>query len=620
MSYNGFENNLSDSNFVIPKIFFANAITPIHFDNRESSLLANGNPRTFSSLANNPYYLLDFNQDKNKSQTFSFQTNYSYEKDDNSFISSVIVQNSKIKNTNSNLPFILDVSNLSFNKRVENYSFLTFSSVFKHDYGYQKFVETKLNYQFQNRDLNRDFYKGFFSLLQFPNNGLLVKKINQSQNRHELTFNVNGTFKIEEILGYYDNLSLYASSDLHYSSTLKNKAFINYSGSAFWDNFLRSNITIYTKYSFAQLEPSLQNNNLNFNSLQYKLADINLINNDQELFTSNQNSTTQEKQTTVGIKLNNFSLMTFNIECFYKKVNNLYAPVLTNNLFSWIPAVDYYQKGIEIDLEKRARNYYGNKKLNYNFNLNFSLYRNKVTSLKSSQNAIAMAGFSDVNKSYIEGEPLGVIVGNGYLRNENNQILIDDDGFPIKDSNPKILGDPNPDFVIGFDNKFTLKNFTVNITFDWHQGGQIWNGTEQALNYYGKSQATESLRNIKGFVFDGITQNGQVNTTPVDFYNPNLPVDQNRWVRYGIAGLSEENIVDASYFRLNNIGFSYQGETSNRDFKYKITLYTNNLFVISKNNASFVGNTLFNSTETTGLNYFNSPIVNVTGISFTVNF
>lgn len=618
ISYNEFKNNLTNSNFAINKIIFANAITPIHFDNKVSSLLPNGEQRSFSNLANNPYYLMHFKQDENKSDNLSFDVNYGYDYEGNSFKSNLVAQKSTIENTNGALPFTVNNLTATFNVRRENYTYLSFSNVFKHNFKNETFVESKLNYQYQKRDLQRDFYSGFSSVFQFPHDGILSNQINKLQNRHEMLFNVSGSFEIEEVISYNDDLVLKATSELQYSSSLKKRFLNNYNISADLNNFLNSRISIYSKYSFTEIEPALQNNNLNFNSLQYQMSDFNNVNNNQELFTTSQNAATTEKQIVVGVKHNYYRPFNFNVECYYKKVNDLYAPILSGNIFSWMPAVDFYQKGIEIEIEKSLGNYYN--RMVYTFNLNFSAYRNKVTAIKTTQKSIAIAGFSDVSKNYIEGQPLGVIVGSGFLRNDNNEIVIDADGFPIKDPNQKIIGDPNPDFVLGFDNKFKYKKFALSLTFDWHQGGELWNGTQQALNFYGKSKETEVARGTTNYVFEGVNQNGQVNTKPVDFYNTSLPIDQNRWVRYGIEGLSEENIEDASYFRLNNISFSYENTIKDNAIKYKISLFTNNVFIISKSKAAFIGNSLFNSAETTGLDYFNSPLMSSTGVSFNINF
>lgn len=615
LSYNNFNNDLSNFNFVVNKINFANAITPIHFENKLNLLLENSEPRSFSSLQNNPYYLLKFNEDKNKSNNFSLNLKYIYKNQKNSFKTNVLFQNSKIENTNSSLANKPNIS-LNFDIRNENYKTFNFSNIYNYDFRNYSFIETRLDYRYEKRDLIRAFYKFNNSRIENSTIQSLVNQTNNEQDRHNLVWNINGQYKIDDVFDSYTNLVLNASTDLNYSSTSKNKFLNNFNSSISLENVFRSRIDVFSSFSVNQIEPSIQNNNLNFNTLKFKLSDFNNANNQSELFTTSMNSTTTERQIAVGIKYykNRFE---GNINIYHKKVSDLYAPILENNQFLWKPAINYYQDGLEIDLKKNW--YFGNQS-SYNIGLNLSIYRNQVTKILNEQKSIAFSGFSDINKSYIEGQPLGVIVGNGYLRNQNNQIIIDSNGFPVKDLNPKIIGNPNPDFVIGLDNNFKIKKISFNLTFDWQKGGQIWNGTQQALNYYGKSFSSEKDRTIQNYVFEGVTQSGQTNIKKVSFYDPNLPTEQNRWVRYGIEGLSEDNIEDASYFRLNNFSISYDGNVKQNIMKYKISLFASNLFIFSKNNSSFINNSLFNSAETTGLDYFNSPMTRSTGISITVKY
>ncbi len=616
INFNSFENNLSNSNFVINKINLANAITPIHFDNKSNFILSNEQQRSFSKTQNNPYFLLNFNQDKIESNTFSFNSGYIFANDGNPFKSNILYQNSIVKNFNGTLPNAANSANSEYNIRNENYKLFTFTNSYKYDFRYEKFIETKLNYKYENRNLNRLFYEGFTSIYNFPNNGNLVNQTKNNQERHNLNWNVNGNYKIERIVDSRIDLIFTGSSDLNYSSTAKNDFLANYNIGATLENLLRYKINLFAFQSYSEIEPSIQNNNLNFNTLKFKLSDFNSINNNFELFSTSQNIATIEKQTSVGARFysNNYEV---NANFYFKNVSNLYAPTLENNQFIWKPAINYFQKGLEIDFKK---NWFLRNNNQISVGLNFSTYRNAVTKIKSGQNRVAFAGFSDINKNYIEGEPLGVIVGNSYLKNANNQLIIDSEGFPIADLNPKIIGNPNPDFVIGFDNSVKIKKITFNMTFDWHHGGQIWNGTQQTLNFYGKSRLTENDRNIQNYVFDGVTQTGEPNTKSVNFYDSNLPIKKNRWVRYGIEGAAEDNIQDASYFRMSNFSISYDGNIKVKLLKFKISLFTNNVFIIAKSKTAFINNTLFNSSETTGLEYFNSPLTRSTGISINIKY
>ncbi|TDW52419.1 carboxypeptidase-like protein [Flavobacterium sp. 270] len=616
LSYNDFENNFSNANFGVNKIIFANAVTPIHFDNKTASTLSNGLQRSYSGLENNPYYLIENNLDTNKSKTFSFNFNHKYSKESISNVVNASFQSSKISNTNGQGFYFAGNNAPNFDKRIEQFKNLTASETFTYNFFNGQFIESKIDFKYQQRQLERNYFNGFITPADFPNNSLSQNKLDVSQERIEVFYNVNGSYLIKDIFDYYGEITLKANSSFNYSSTVKNDLMTNFLASAEMRNFFDIPIWFSINYSDIKTEPSLQNNNLNFNSLQYQVNQFHQLQNNLELITPKNAIPTKEKFTNFGLYYNLNYKWNLNLNFYNKRIENLYVPIFNQDMVNWSPEVNYKQNGIEVEIERT--NIYG-RNLSYSFNFNFTYYKNEVTSLNSDQTKIPFAGFVDVNKNYIVGQPLGVLVGSGYLRDNNQNVIIGEDGFPIKDSQPKILGNSNPDFVIGFFNTLKYKRITLNFSFDWSQGGKIWNGTQQTLNYYGKSELTGNQRNITNYVFDGVTQSGLKNTKAVSFYDPNLPLEQNRWTRYGVEGVAEDAIEDATYIRLSSINLSYKLPYSS-SFDINISFFVNNAFVVSKSKTSFTNNTMFNSIETKGLDYFNSPMMRSFGSSLTIKF
>ncbi|HTH55425.1 MAG TPA: hypothetical protein VL728_05225, partial [Cyclobacteriaceae bacterium] len=152
------------------------------------------------------------------------------------------------------------------------------------------------------------------------------------------------------------------------------------------------------------------------------------------------------------------------------------------------------------------------------------------------------------------------------------------------------------------------------------KGGQVWNGTKAALNYAGRSQQTGEQRNISNYVFDGVTTNGAVNTVPVDFYNPALNLQQNRWVRYGSSGVGEEHVEDASWIRLNEISLSYKIYPRLNGVKKElaISFIGKNLLLITPYSGVDPGTALYGYSSGNGLDLFNAP--SLRSYSFLVTF
>ncbi len=87
-------------------------------------------------------------------------------------------------------------------------------------------------------------------------------------------------------------------------------------------------------------------------------------------------------------------------------------------------------------------------------------------------------------------------------------MVIGEDGFPLVNDSLSVVGDPNPDWLIGLANDFSIKGLTCGFTIDCVLGGDVWNGTQATLDYYGVSKSTADLRNTNDYIFSGVRQDG----------------------------------------------------------------------------------------------------------------
>ena len=141
--------------------------------------------------------------------------------------------------------------------------------------------------------------------------------------------------------------------------------------------------------------------------------------------------------------------------------------------------------------------------------MNFTRYRNVVEKL-SGFDRIALAGFQNIASSVIEGQPYGVLYGTRYLRNDAGQLMIGEDGFPLVDDEMGVIGDPNPDWLMGIENEFSWKgSYTFFLVGCQEREGILWNGTVNTLHYLGVSDLTGRQRSTTDFVFDGVNLQGQ---------------------------------------------------------------------------------------------------------------
>jgi TonB-linked SusC/RagA family outer membrane protein len=246
------------------------------------------------------------------------------------------------------------------------------------------------------------------------------------------------------------------------------------------------------------------------------------------------------------------------------------------------------------------------KGFNWDMMFNFTKNRNMVESLPDGVPLLDFqtTGVSSTRSVAIAGQPYGVLYGSRYLRNEDGDIMVGDNGYPLVDVTAGVIGDPNPDFMLGFRNTFNYKGIQLSLLFDIRQGGVVYNGTKNVMTSLGTSKNTENRD--EDFIFPGKN------------INTGLPNDVvvKRDARYysaqgGLAGLSEAAIEDGSFVRLRELSLSYNlpvkwlGKTPFRSVNLGINsrnllLWTKYSGIDPETNLSGVSNSL-------GRDYFNMP-------------
>lgn len=302
---------------------------------------------------------------------------------------------------------------------------------------------------------------------------------------------------------------------------------------------------------------------------------------------------------------------------FIRKTAGDVFPSVTNGSIQLSNAVDHRTAGYEIEIDKTRR---FSSKVGFNTSLSFLAYRSLVTSVNNKDQIVSIAGFADVYKAAVKGQPLGVIMGSTFVRNSNGQCVIGSDGFPLASGKTSVIGDPTPDFVMKWNNVISWKRLQFSADIEWRSGGDMWNGTRAVLDYYGRSASSARLRNTQHFVFDGVLQDGSKNTIPVSFYDPSKPFNENRWVRYGFAGIAEEYIGKADQVRFGNLSVSYQQPIKKYLRQLNITCYVSNLVLWSAYNGSDVNQLLYDMPGTNGLDFFNLPSTTSYGVNLSLQF
>lgn len=158
------------------------------------------------------------------------------------------------------------------------------------------------------------------------------------------------------------------------------------------------------------------------------------------------------------------------------------------------------------------------------------------------------------------GYPLTSLTGYTYLRNNNGDILINPStGLPVRDTSFPIIGDRNPDFMIGFQNSFTYKNFKLSFLLDIRKGGDVYNATESYLWANGLSVRT--LDREQPLVLNGVLRDGLENSaTPTKNNVQVTPYYQNEYYNGTASNYIDSAFIekDINWLRMRDITLSYR--------------------------------------------------------------
>ena len=179
-----------------------------------------------------------------------------------------------------------------------------------------------------------------------------------------------------------------------------------------------------------------------------------------------------------------------------------------------------------------------------------------------------------------EGGQIGDLYGTGYLKNENGDFVIGNDGRFIVDNNLIKLGNYNPDFIVGFSNRFQYKQWGLNFLVDWRQGGVLVSRTLALAAVGGQLIETEN-RPENGIVAEGVVN---VGTTDSPEWQPNTtPISAEAYYRqFYDRNHEENNTYDASYIKLRELSLSYRFKPKGALQGLQLSLIGRNLFAISE--------------------------------------
>lgn len=248
-----------------------------------------------------------------------------------------------------------------------------------------------------------------------------------------------------------------------------------------------------------------------------------------------------------------FSLLNHRVnvsaDYYSKKTQNMIFPLnlpVSSGFATQIVNLDGFieNKGFEFAINA----YLVNKSdVSWNTSFNMSFNNNTVTGIPENATIFTtflqnLGGNLNITKN---GLPIGSFWGfnsEGVDPQTGDLIYTDNDGVEgISPEDKQVIGNPMPDFIYGFINEFSYKNFDLNVVIDGSYGNEIYNTGKQNL------QAMRFFENQSADIVGRWMNPGDITEIP----RATL-VDEN-----GNADINSRWVEDGSFLRVRDISLSF---------------------------------------------------------------
>lgn len=275
----------------------------------------------------------------------------------------------------------------------------------------------------------------------------------------------------------------------------------------------------------------------------------------------------------VGAELRMFNNK-FGIDvAYYDKITkdqifSVNVPAVTGFLTKTLNAGEISNKGVELGVDYTPIN--RSNGLSWNifaaFSKNVSLVEKLAEGIDFINPGFRQSAYGNVLKV---GEPYGAFLAEVAVRDDEGNLLINPNtGLTSKAAQQEIVGDPNPNFMLGVTNSISYKGFSLGVLVDYRDGGDIMCLSCGYLRGFGITE--ETTERDRTYIIPGVLANPSNPGAPLtDVGGNKIPNDvqihpQAYWAgavsgsttnQYRFAG--EAYVFDATVIRLRELTLGY---------------------------------------------------------------
>lgn len=276
--------------------------------------------------------------------------------------------------------------------------------------------------------------------------------------------------------------------------------------------------------------------------------------------------TTQEVE--AGIDLQFFNKLGINFTAYKRNTTDQIAQITLADETGFTSLLTNFgeveNKGIEVGVDITPVK----TSSGFEWNMFFTYTHNKNTIISTAEGVDEVlfgSGFAGgVGSVHRPGQEFGLLLGSVDARDQDGNLLIDpSNGQLIPATERRVIGNPNPDYIMGFTNTLKFKGFTLTAVLDYKKGGDLYSNQVSSqlgrgvLAYQGEGR---EVNNIIAGVY------GDPNTlSPIldDAGNtiPNQTIVETNTLYFGQTfaanGSDEWAVWDGTVIRLREVSLNY---------------------------------------------------------------
>lgn len=226
----------------------------------------------------------------------------------------------------------------------------------------------------------------------------------------------------------------------------------------------------------------------------------------------------------------------------------------TGYIFQYVNFGTAINKGIEVMLTGKPIQ---GKNFNWNTSLNISHNDGTITDLPDGIDLIYVTDvqIGPAKSASVNNGSFLALTGQRWERTDDGELILDaDTGEPITSTDAtNVVGNREPDLLLGWNNTFSYKNWSLSCLFDIRLGGDVYNATEYAMTYTGMSKETENRGTY--VTMEGVMLNSE--SGEYEAATSEVLQDQ-EYYQTIYSAEAAPFITDVNWFRLRSASLNYR--------------------------------------------------------------